>query len=48
MRFISGVQDLISSTPVVQRMCSQTTAYRITGNNTKQYGACVIEDPRIK
>jgi len=48
MRFICGVQDLISSIPVVQRMCPQTTMYRITGNNIKQYGVCVMEDPKIK
>jgi len=48
MRFISVVQDLISSIPVVQRMISQTTIYRITGNNIEQYGVCVMVDPRIK
>ena len=48
MRFISVVQDLISSIPVVQRMRSQTTTYRITGNNIKEYGVCVKEAPRIK
>jgi hypothetical protein len=48
MRFISVVHDLILSIPVVQQMCSQTAMYRITGNNIKQYGVCVMEDPRIK
>jgi len=42
MRFISVVQGLISSIPVVQRMISQTTMYRFTDNNIEQYGVCVL------